>query len=89
MTSAKTTGEYAFNPAYEQNQSFNRLVSWLHSQRYKHVVQAVTPIAPLDRPLQVLDLGCGFGRLCDVICQSFDAEYTGVDPQSGFSGQGY
>ena len=84
MTNVRTTGKYAFNPVYEQNQSFNRLVSWLHSQRYKNVIQAIKPIAALDRPLQVLDLGCGFGRLYDVIRRSFDAEYTGVDPQSGY-----
>lgn len=84
MNDVRTTDEFAFNPAYERNQSFNLLVSWLHSQRYKHVIDAIKPIAPVDRPLQVLDLGCGFGRLYDVLRQSFDAEYTGVDPQAGY-----
>ena len=84
MSDSRTTREYAFNPTYERNQSFNALVSWLHSQRYKHVIDAIKPIAPAGRPLQVLDLGCGFARLYDVLRQSFDAEYTGVDPQAGY-----
>lgn len=84
MSDVRTTDDYAFNPAYERNQAFNRLVSWLHSQRYKHVIDAIEPIAPVDRPLNVLDLGCGFARLYDVLRQSFDVEYTGVDPQAGY-----
>ena len=67
MNNRRTTSEYAFNPAYERNQSFNPLVSWLHSQRYRHVIDAISPVVPADRPLQVLDLGCGFARLYAVI----------------------
>lgn len=84
MNDVKPTREYAFNSAYERNQSFNRLVTWLHSQRYRHVIDAVKPVAPADRPLQVLDLGCGFGKLYEVLRHSFRIEYTGVDPQAGY-----
>lgn len=84
MNDVRTTDEYAFNPSYERNQTFNPLVSWLHSQRYKHVIDAIEPIAPVGRPLKVLDLGCGFAKLYDVLRQSFNIEYTGVDPQAGY-----
>jgi 2-polyprenyl-3-methyl-5-hydroxy-6-metoxy-1,4-benzoquinol methylase len=84
MNDVKKTTEYAFNPSYERNQSFNRLVAWLHSQRYRHVIDAVKPVAPVDRPLQVLDLGCGFGKLYDVLRHPFRIEYTGVDPQADY-----
>jgi len=84
MNDVKSTRQYAFNPSYERNQSFNRLVTWLHSQRYRHVIDAVKPIVPIDRPLQVLDIGCGLGRLYDVLNCSFRIEYTGVDPQAGY-----
>lgn len=84
MSELRTTKDYAFNPSYESNQSFNGLVSWLHSQRYRHVIDAVRGMKPVDRPLQVLDLGCGFGKLYDVLRHSFRIEYTGVDPQAGY-----
>lgn len=84
MNEVRTTKEYAFNPSYERNQSFKRLVAWLHSQRYRHVIDAVKPVAPVDRPLQVLDLGRGLGKLYDVLREPFRVEYTGVDPQAGY-----
>jgi len=84
MNDVKTTKEYAYNSLYERNQSFNSLVAWLHSQRYRHVIDALKPVAPVDRPLQVLDLGCGFGKIYDVLSQSFPIEYTGVDPEARY-----
>lgn len=84
MRDVKPTTEYAYNPAYERNQSFNRLVSWLHSRRFRHVIDAIDPVAQLDRSLQVLDIGCGFAKLYEVLRDSFRIEYTGVDPQAGY-----
>jgi 2-polyprenyl-3-methyl-5-hydroxy-6-metoxy-1,4-benzoquinol methylase len=84
MSDVNSNSPYAFNPSYERNQSFNRLVAWLHSRRYRHVTDAVAPVAAIGRPLQVLDIGCGLGKLYDVLGRSFPIEYTGVDPQSRY-----
>jgi hypothetical protein len=49
-------------------------------QRVKAMLEMLAAAHPEDRPLRVLDLGCGPGSLCDAVADRFpDAEVVGVD----------
>lgn len=67
---------------YERNQELNRLVSWLHSLRYRDILPVVGRLAEDvgDRPIRLLDIGCAHARLFDVLRSRFPIEYTGIDP---------
>lgn len=72
--------------AYERIQRFNALTRWLHSQRYRHMLDIVgrlqreTP----GRPLRIVDIGCAVGRLYTVLDQRFPIEYVGIDHDAEF-----
>ena len=49
-------------------------------QRVRAMLEMLAAVHPGDRPLRVLDLGCGSGSLCDAVADRFpDAEVVGVD----------
>ena len=49
-------------------------------QRVKAMLEMLAAAHPEDRPLRVLDLGCGPGSLCDAVADRFpDAEVVGLD----------
>ena len=49
-------------------------------QRVRAMLEVLAAVKPQDRPLRVLDLGCGPGSLCDAVADRFpDAEVVGVD----------
>jgi SAM-dependent methyltransferase len=67
--------------AYEQRQQFNIVTSWLHSFRYRYVRGVFQQLAQeiCDRPIRVIDIGCGYAKLFAVMNPEFRIEYTGIE----------
>lgn len=72
--------------AYEANQNFNSLTTFLHSPRYKILAEKMTELSKeiTDRPIRVMDIGCGPGTAVGTIVNGFNAEYVGIDYDSAF-----
>lgn len=71
--------------AYEQSQNFNAVTRWLHGRRYRHSLAVVSELSQaLDRPLRILEIGCGQGKLFDALNRQFRIEYTGIDVEPAF-----
>jgi len=66
---------------YERRQQFNRVTSWLHSHRYRHIHRVFARIAAEvgDRPIRVIDVGCGYAKLFDAVNGKFRVEYAGIE----------
>jgi hypothetical protein len=56
---------------YEHNQSYNIATRWLHSLRYRHVLEILDGIR---QPFRLLDIGCGPCKLYEVVNSKFDVE---------------
>ena len=71
---------------YEENQSFNALVRFLHSVRFKTLERVATGLTPAFGPrLRVLDIGCGPASAYPVLTRlRRDVEYVGVEPRQDF-----
>lgn len=69
---------------YEHNQSLNPINTWLHSFRYRHILDVVGTIE-LRRPIRVVEIGCAYAKLFDVLSEYFEIDYTGVEIDRTFS----
>lgn len=69
---------------YERFQSANPINSWLHSFRYRHILNVVGSLG-LNRPIKIIDVGCAYGKLYDVLSARFKIEYTGVELDGTFA----
>jgi SAM-dependent methyltransferase len=65
---------------YEQRQGSSRLLTWVHSLRYRHVVRL---LKDLPQPIRVLEIGCDSGRLYDTLKARYDIRFTGIDVAEG------
>ena len=81
MTSPATARPYANETAYEKTQRFNAITRWLHSFRYRNILQLFAELSAQipDRPIRVLELGAATGKLYEVLDQRFRIDYTGVE----------
>src|ERR1700733_1679313 len=61
---------------YERNQQFNIVARWLHTLRYRELLSY---LRGLPQPFRLLDIGCGPGKLYQVLDSTFDLEYVGVE----------
>ena len=68
---------------YETNQSFNPLVSYLHSIRYRHLLRAFARFAGQPR-IKVVDVGCAYAKSFDLLNRTCDIDYLGIDPTLEF-----
>lgn len=71
---------------YEQNQSFNSIVRWLHSFRYKNILQVfedLTRSLPEGRTIRVVDVGCAHAKLFDILKDRFRIDYIGIEVDQG------
>jgi len=66
---------------YERNQNFNFVARRLHSLRYRHLLEILREI---PQPFRLLDIGCGPGKLYQVLDADFDFEYVGVELDKRF-----
>lgn len=67
---------------YERNQSFNPVVSWLHSFRYRHAARVLSQLGASR--IRVLDIGCAYAKTYSVLDGLFDIDYTGIEIQEHF-----
>lgn len=67
--------------AYEKSQSFNKLTAWLHSHRYKHILRVFDELTQsiTDRPIRVVEIGCGYAKLFSLLNDRYTIQYTGID----------
>ncbi len=64
------------NNMEEVYHSSNPIVSFVHTQRLKKIVEMV----PSGKELRILDAGCGEGHLIDILHEKFPQnEYAGID----------
>jgi SAM-dependent methyltransferase len=66
---------------YERNQQFNVVARWLHTLRYRELLAS---LRDLPQPFRLLDIGCGPGKLYQVLDSTFDLEYVGVEVEPRF-----
>jgi len=66
---------------YEKLQSFNRIVGWLHSLRYKNIYAVFRSLAAEipDRPIRVVEIGCAHAKLYQLLTERFRIDYTGIE----------
>ena len=66
---------------YEKNQRFNPLVAWLHSFRYKHILQVFREFTQKNegKKIKVIDVGCAHAKLFSVLNSQFEIDYTGIE----------
>lgn len=71
--------------AYERTQNFNAVTRWLHGHRYRHSLAVVGELAQeLDRPVRILEIGCGQAKLFGQVQERYDVQYTGLDVKPAF-----
>jgi SAM-dependent methyltransferase len=71
---------------YEERQNHNAITRWLHSFRYRYAIDTVDRIYErLRRPLRIVDVGCGNGKLFDALHFGRPIEYTGIEPDLEFA----
>jgi len=77
---------YSNKTEYEKTQEFNVLVSWLHSHRYKNIIDVFDGLAKVvdERPIKVLDLGCAHAKLFEILNEKFSIEYIGIETNGTF-----
>lgn len=71
---------------YERNQKFNFLVSYLHSFRYKHILELIGKVSRENsgKPIKIVDIGCAHAKLYSVLNTQFDIDYIGIEIDSEF-----
>jgi SAM-dependent methyltransferase len=75
MTSDSQTG-------YEKLQGYNFLTGWLHSVRYRHILQVMEEFAASRssrEPIRILDIGCASAKLYGLLDSRFSIDYLGCE----------
>lgn len=68
---------------YEGNQSFNAVTAWLHSLRYKNILDVFSRFVPKGTdPIKVVEIGCAEAKLFSILDRRFPIEYLGIDADS-------
>jgi hypothetical protein len=69
---------------YEKNQAFNPLVSFLHSFRYKHLLNLFARLQS-GNCLRVVDIGCAHAKVFQLLNSKFKISYVGVELDKNFA----
>lgn len=69
---------------YERNQAFNPLVSFLHSIRYKHLLNLFNDLSSEAR-LRVVDIGCAHAKVFQLLNSRFNITYVGIELDKNFA----
>ena len=68
-------------------QNYNPITQYLHSIRYRHVKEFLSTVVSPQHPMNILEIGCGYGKSLEAIkqCKSFNLKrYLGIDIDSQF-----
>ena len=67
--------------SYEKNQNFNLLVRWLHSIRYKYLLELFDQQQHNnpDKTIKVVDIGCAHAKLFFILNQLYKITYVGIE----------
>jgi len=71
---------------YEANQNFNALTTFLHSTRYQVLNEKMSELSKeiTNRPVKVMDIGCGPGTAVGTLVDGFNVDYVGIDYDQTF-----
>lgn len=66
---------------YEKNQNFNPVVRWLHSIRYKYLIEIFDKLIfeNPNKKLKVVDIGCAHAKTFEILNNDYEIEYVGIE----------
>jgi SAM-dependent methyltransferase len=66
---------------YERNQDFNTITRYLHSCRFRNLMGILADLERqiADRPIEVMEIGCGVGKAYQLMNERFAISYRGID----------
>jgi SAM-dependent methyltransferase len=65
---------------YESTQNFNAITSWLHSLRFKNILNVFDEMErELKRTIKVIDIGCSYAKLFRILNERYAIQYTGIE----------
>lgn len=72
--------------AFTHKHGFNAITTYLHSFRFKTVIRYMERLQReiKDRPIVIMDIGCGPGLFYEVLKDRFDVRYVGVEIQTKY-----
>jgi SAM-dependent methyltransferase len=72
---------------YEKNQNFNPLVRWLHSIRYKYLIELFEKINKENqtKQIKVVDIGCAHAKTFGLLNKRYNISYVGIELDQGFA----
>jgi hypothetical protein len=72
---------------YEKNQNFNPIVSWLHSIRYKYLIELFDQLKKEnpDKQLKVVDIGCAHAKTFGILNERYNISYVGIELDQQFA----
>ena len=75
------TSPFSKAEKYEATQNLNAVTRYLHSFRFRNLLNVFAELAGEipDRPIEVLELGCGVGKAYAALEERFNIRYLGVD----------
>jgi hypothetical protein len=66
---------------YDQIQNWNILTRWLHSYRFRHVLDVLKPMGEIS----VVELGTATGKLFGLLDAQQPVRYTGIEPYPNYA----
>lgn len=67
---------------YEKMLNFNRVLSWVHSLRYRETINILKPFG--KKKITILEIGCAHAPLFGVLNKQFEIDYYGIEQDHGF-----
>ena len=66
---------------YEVNQNFNFINRWLHSFRYKELINQLDYYKSQNEKgkIKIIDIGCASGKLFSILNDKYDIKYLGIE----------
>lgn len=72
---------------YEKAQNFNPIVRWLHSIRYKYMIELFDRIQSENpgRAIKIVDIGCAHAKTFSILNERYNISYVGVELDQSFA----
>ena len=66
---------------YEKSQNFNLLISWLHSIRYKYLIELFDQLKNENpnKEIKVVDIGCAHAKTFGLLNGRYNINYVGIE----------